>query len=309
MTEGLFDWYPAHEVLFARVQLVLFMLGMGATLAPSDFLAVVRCPRPFLAALAGQLLVIPWLAVALNHLFGFEGGIAVGMILVAVMPGGSLSKVFTYLGHGNVPLSISLSALTTLACLVTVPLMLQLLASGYMGGFTMPVRYVVAEVTFYLLLPLLAGMATARLWPRWRTLLARVSVRLGLVVVLVIVVGSLGAQRIRPGEQGLLVPLAIILFVILGMQLNMLVFYLLGWPRADRMAAGIEVTMRNMNLAILLQALLPEEIRREVLFVALFYAAAAMGAGLPLALNHRRMALREQPRLAPALEPCEVPRT
>lgn len=305
----MFDWYPAHEVLFARVQLVLFMLGMGATLRPIDFVEVFRRPRPFLAALAGQLLVIPWLAVAVNHLFGFEGGIAVGMILVAAMPGGSLSKVFTYLGHGNVPLSISLSAFTTLASLVTVPLLLRLLAARYMGGFTMPIGYVVAEVTLCLLVPVLVGMIAARLWPRWRIVLARVSVRLGLVIVLVIVAGSLGAQRIRLGDQGLLVPLGIILFVILGMQLNMLAFYLLGWPRADRMAAGIEVTMRNMNLAILLQALLPEEIRREVLFVALFYAAAAMGAGLPLTLNHRRMARREVVTPAPALEPCEAPRS
>jgi BASS family bile acid:Na+ symporter len=80
----------------------------------------------------------------------------------------------------------------------------------------------------------------------------------------------------------------------------MLPFYLLRWPRPDRMAAGIEVTMRNINLALLLASRLfpePDALGNGVLFVSLFYAAVAMGAGLPLALNHRRLARKEKPVL------------
>lgn len=136
-------------------------------------------------------------------------------------------------------------------------------------------------------------MLIGRRLPRHRKGISRWCVRLGFVIVVVMVAGALGSGRIKPASYGWGAPLAIILFCVLGMQLNMLPFYLFPWPRADRMTAGIEVTMRNMNLALLLYAGLfakNEEIGPGVLFVVLFYAATAMGAGLPLALNHRRMA-------------------
>src|SRR5207253_10466824 len=104
----MFDWYPDYEYLCARTQLVLFTLGMGMTLSLADFVEIVRRPRSFAAGLIGQLLLVPCLAVLINWLFGFEKGIAVGLILCAAMPGGALAKFFTYFGRGNMALSISL---------------------------------------------------------------------------------------------------------------------------------------------------------------------------------------------------------
>ena len=86
-------------------------------------------------------------------------GIAVGLILVAAMPGGALSKFFAYFGRGNMALSISLTGVTTLLTLVTVPLMLQLLATRYISAddFTMPVADIMFDVAMCLLLPLQAA--------------------------------------------------------------------------------------------------------------------------------------------------------
>ena len=99
-------------------------------------------------------------------------------------------------------------------------------------------------------------------------------------------------------------PVAIIDFALVCMQATMLPFRVLGWPRADTVSAGMEVTMRNMNLALLLKAsLFPDRgpadlaaIGTEVMFVVLFYAGAAFFLGLPLALNFRRMARRDERR-------------
>jgi BASS family bile acid:Na+ symporter len=298
----MFDFYPVYEYQFARVQLVCFMLAMGATLSVRDFLEVTRRPRSFLAGLAVHLLVLPWLAVLLDNLFALPEGIAVGLILASAMPGGAMSKFFCYLGRGNAALSISLTMFSTLASLVTVPLLLQLLAARYMpDDFRMPVGEIVIDVSVCLLLPTAVGMAIARLWPAHRTAFARWCVRIGFVVVVAMVVGAFGSGRIRPAEYGLAVPVAIILFCVVGQQLAMLPFYFLPWPRADRMAVGIEVTMRNMNLALLIKArLFPEadELGNGVLFVTLFNAGAAMAAGLPLALNHRRLSRREKAPVA-----------
>src|SRR5438093_1328213 len=136
----MFNWYPDYEYHFARAQLVLFTLGMGMTLAPADFLEITRRPRSFLVGLGGQLLVVPWIAVLLNWLLDLDKGIAIGLILVAAMPGGALSKFFAYFGRGNMALSISLTGVTTLLTLVTVPVMLQFLAAQHIRpDFEMPV--------------------------------------------------------------------------------------------------------------------------------------------------------------------------
>jgi bile acid:Na+ symporter, BASS family len=287
----MFDQYPAYEPHFAQVQLVCFMLAMGTTLSLSDFALVFRQPKSFVAALLMQLLVIPWVAVLIDVVGGLDEGIAVGLVLVAAMPGGAMSKLFSYLGRGNAALSISLTAFTTLASLVTVPAMLQLLVSRYIQeNFEMPVGRIFLDLVLFLLLPLVLGMVAARVWPAWRRVIARWSVRVGLVVVVVMVAGSLGSGRIRPGEYGWGPPIAIILFCLIGQQVGMLPFYIFGLPRSDRMAAGIEVTMRNMNLALLLTSRLfpgTDALGSGVLFVVLFYAATAMVAGVPLVLNHR----------------------
>ena len=240
---------------------------------------------------------MPLVALLINHLFGLSGGIALGLILTAAMPGGVLAKAFVYLGRGNVPLAIALTLLSTLGTLVTVPLTLTFLAAEYIpADFTMPTGRIVFDVVAYLLTPLVAGMILGRLLPAYRGRINRVAVGLGFIVVIAIIVMSLGSGRIKPGEHGWRVPLAIIAFGLLGMQLNMLPFRLGGWPRADTLTAGVEVTMRNMNLALLLKAgLFPEDgppelagLGGEVLFVILFYAATAMAEGLPLSLRYRR---------------------
>jgi BASS family bile acid:Na+ symporter len=294
----MFDYYPAWEPWLAQVQLVCFMLAMGATLAVGDFATMFRRPRSFVAAILVQLGILPWLAVLIDAVGHVPQGIAVGLVLVSAMPGGALSKLFALIGRGNAALSITLTAFTTLASLVTVPVLLQLLVARYIRpDFAMPVAEILVELSLCLLLPLLVGMVIGRKWPAQRAALARWCIRVGLVVVAVMIAGSLGSGRIHPGEYGWRAPVAITLFCLVGQQLSMLPFYIFRWPRADRMAVGIEVTMRNMNLALLLNARLfpaSDPLGGGVLFVILFYAATAMVIGLPLALNHRRLARREK---------------
>jgi BASS family bile acid:Na+ symporter len=136
----------------------------------------------------------------------------------------------------------------------------------------------------------------------WHLTFSRWCIRGGFVVVAVTIVGALGSGRIRPGEYGWAVPLAIIAFCLVSQQLSMLPFRLLGWSKPDCVSVGMEVTMRNLNLALLLEAVLraaglPSEVANGVLFVILYYAAVAMFCGLPLALNFRRLIRRDERRV------------
>lgn len=294
------ELYKQNEYLLTQTQLVLFMLSMGASLSGGDFVEIVRRPKFFVSGALCQFLIAPLLAWLIIHLFDVSEGIAVGLILVSAMPGGAMSKAFTYFGQGNFALSIALSALGTLASVVTVPAVLRLLAYEHIPDeFKMPVLEVMRLVALYLVLPVLVGMMVARLLPARRALIAKLCVRTGLTLILIIVAGSIASGRIHPGEYGWRAPVAIILFCVLTMQASMLPFRLLHWSRADCLSVGVEATMRNMNLALLLQESLfrlgraSNPIADGVLFVVLFYAATALVAGSLLSLKFRRMARRD----------------
>jgi bile acid:Na+ symporter, BASS family len=306
----MFEFYPAYEEHFAQVQLTLFMLGMGATLSVGDFGRVLRRPRSLAVALLFQIAVSPLIALAVSHLFGLTGGIALGLILTAAMTGGATAKAFVFLARGSGPLAISLTVVSTLAAIATVPLTLQLFAGDYVPpDFQMPMGRIVRDVACFVLAPVAIGMLLGAFAPRHRKTISRWLIRVGFLVVAAMIICALGSQRIRPGERGLLVPVAIIVFALLCQQFIMLPFRALGWPRSDTVTAGIEITMRNMNLALLLKASLfpdrgPPElaaIGMEVMYVVLFYAGAAFFLGLPLALNFLRLARRDERRqLQPA---------
>jgi BASS family bile acid:Na+ symporter len=335
----MFDWYPQAEAPLSQTQLVLFMLGMGATLTAADFAAIARRPLSLLVGGACQFLLTPLIAVLVNHAFDVPAGIAVGIILVAAMPGGTLSKVFAYLGRGNIALSISLTICGTFASMFTVPLLLRLLAMEYVPpGFEMPIGRIMGEIGLFLLLPLGVGMTVGRQAPAASRGFSRWCIRLGFVVVVVMVTGSLGSGRIQPDAYGWATPLAIIFFCLGSQQLSMLPFRLRGWARPDCLSVGMEVTMRNLNLAFLLKALLfpepqagvngglgaalaflikptlfPEPpptalldpVGAGVLFVILFYAATAMCCGAPLALRHRLKARRQAAHDTASISPFQ----
>lgn len=303
--------YIQHEHLLARIQLVLFMTGMGATLAPADFVRVFRRPAALLLGLTGQLVLAPLLALLIVRVAGLEAGVAAGLVLVAALPGGNLSKVFTYIARGNIALSISLSASATVLCVVTIPLVLHLMtASTLPADVDMPTdAIIVNELVLFLLSPLFFGMLLARLLPQARKPLAGWLVRAGLAVAVFMVSCSIFGGRIKPLHYGLGVPVAIIIFCLVSQQLSMLPLRLLRWPTPDFVAVGIETTMRNINLALALIALLfpasrgPDPVSAGVLFVALFYAGTAFFITLPLALRLRHVIRREQTRAASIVSP------
>lgn len=291
--------YPDYEYALAGTQLVLVMFGMGATLSVGDFARVFRQPASLLVGFAAMFVAAPALAAAMVFCLPLPPGIGFGLILVATMPGGSLSNLFTYLGRGNVPLSIAMTAAATVGSIVYVPAALAILGSELPGEFQMPAGMILREVLAYLFLPLGAGMLLARFAPRRAEPLARWCVRGGLCILAIIVVGSLGSGRVRPADFGWEVPLAIILYCVLCQQLAMTPFRLLGWPTPDRFAVGIEITIRNVNLALLLAALLfparatlADPVADGVLFVVLYYGAVSLIASIPPILVHRRIARR-----------------
>ncbi len=292
----MFDFYLQHEYWFAAIQLGLAMLGMGATLSVSDFFKILAAPKAVSIGLILQLCAVPLLALFFISVFGLNSGIAIGIALIASIPGGTTSNVFTYLAGGNTPLSITITGVSTLACLFTTPFILQwLTASSMPENFSMPVAQIAFEIGVCLLLPLFAGMLIHRFAIQHSVWVAKWGVRASLFVILLIVIGASGSGRLDIDAFGGLNVAYVLGFTSLLILLGVCVPRFLGLANVDATAIEMEVVVRNTNLGILVNAsLFPtvagnvNAIGSTVLLALLLYGGMQLLLAVPFVFHNRR---------------------
>ena len=292
----MFESYVRYEYWLASSQLILAMLGMGALLAPRDFVEIARTPRALFLGLALQLVAVPALAAMLGATLPISAGIAAGLVLVAAVPGGTVSNVVTYLGRGNIALSISLTGLMTLGALFSTPALLRLLLGAHLPpDFEMPMSRIALEIGMTLLLPLGCGMVLGAWLPSWRDLFSRWCIRGSVGVILMMAIGAAGSGRLDATAYGVAGPFAIFMLCIGAQLIAVLASRAAQLAGPDRLAIAIEVTVRNTNLALLVKASLfpaaaspPGSLGDGMFFVALLYGGVALLVAAPSIWLSRR---------------------
>ena len=106
----------------APIALAFIMLGLGMSLTIQDFLRVIKIPKDFLVGFICQLILLPIIAFILIKILNTPAELAIGVMLIAAAPGGVTSNVLTKFAKGDVALSISLTAITSLISIISVPL-------------------------------------------------------------------------------------------------------------------------------------------------------------------------------------------
>jgi len=292
-----FNTYADYEYPLASAQLFLAMLGMGALLAPHDFLLEIKNPKGLAVGFGFQWALVPLIAFALGELLPIPVGIAVGLVFVAAVPGGTLTNILTLYGRGNIALSIVLTSITTVAALATTPLLLQLLVSQYLPeNFSMPVGRIARDIFATLIIPLVLGM-----WLKSRTTtfyaaqFSKWVIRLSLLLILAIVVGSSGSGRLDATSYGVIGVATLVIFALLVQVSAVLAVKVARLTSADALAISVEATFRNISLAIAVKAtVFPAQpgvldpIGDGVLFVALLYGGVSMFMTLIPVVIHRR---------------------
>jgi len=100
--------------------LALIMFGMGLSLTFEDFQRLWKMPRSVFVGLFGQLLLLPILAYAIVIAFDLSASLAIGLIILSACPGGTMSNVISHLARANLALSVTLTAITTIACVFSI---------------------------------------------------------------------------------------------------------------------------------------------------------------------------------------------
>lgn len=143
------------------LSLFLIMFGIGISLRVADFKNIFNYPKAIVIGLVGQLILLPIVAFVLALVFSLPAELAVGLIIIALAPGGATSNMFTYLFAGDTSLSVSLTLLTSLITPFTIPLLASLSMLYFMDSnteFELPVIKTIVQLLVITIIPIVLGM-------------------------------------------------------------------------------------------------------------------------------------------------------
>ena len=229
------------------------MVTLGFSLTVDDFRRVVTAPRGVLIGLANLVLLAPAIAFAVAELFDLEPVFAVGLVLLGAAPGGTLANLLTHLARGETALSITMTGLSSVLAVVTVPLYLTLAIDhfGATGLDSDPEMLgIVARVFAVTVIPLAVGMEVRRRAPSWVTAHEGQAKRLAFGLFLVVVVAAILAEFSETVSHLGELAAAAIALNLAAMALSFLIAR--GARLDDRAATAIalELGLHNAALAI-----------------------------------------------------------
>lgn len=142
------------------IMVAVIMLGMGASLTPRDFYLALRRPYGLVIGVISQYGIMPLLGFCLALFLAVPETIAIGILIMACMPGGTTSNIFTYFSKGNLALSVLMTVTSTVTGVILIPLILLLYAAAL--DLEIPREDIIA-VLLVLLVPVAIGMTLRKL--------------------------------------------------------------------------------------------------------------------------------------------------
>lgn len=274
--------YAIDKALLAFMILVI-MFGMGASLTLDDFKAVGRRPQLILVGFLSQFGFMPLIALGLAVLLRLEPALAISLILLGCLPGGTTSNMFAYFARGHVALSISMTTASTALALVMTPLLLTL----YTGRFTRAVAAQMAEEGLFViptsdiivslllvLIPVIGGMVLRHFSRGWAKVAEDTAGFMGMIVIVFLMATTLGRHfRLVIGTPWPLYAASIALGLI-GFLFGYGVSRLFGAYPIQQRAISLETGIQNtpVAFAIILLSFPQPHVQNDMLWLAVMYA-------------------------------------
>ena len=179
-------------ILPLSLAFIMFSLGLGLSL--SDFTRVFFKPRDFLIGLFFQVIILPIVALIIVFFWPLTPELAIGVMILAAAPGGVTSNVLTSYARGNIALSISLTAINSILCVITVPVILIISLSllGY-GGLNegQSLLNVAFQMFLIVTIPVILGVLLSGFLSSFEKIAKNISIVLFALVLL----GAIVSQR------------------------------------------------------------------------------------------------------------------
>lgn len=234
--------------------LTLLMFELGLTLRIEDFKLFRKRPRPIIAGLIGQIVLLPILAFLLGSIFHLEPLFFIGIILIACSPGGSSSNIFSMIAKGDVALSVSLTAFSSIITLFTIPFIMEF-ATRFIGSnlnmdVHLPVGSLIMQNLVLMLFPIVAGILMKRYRPqtaeKFHKVLSKAAFPALILLASVFFIQHHDTITAQFGKLGL----CISVLILLAMAGGMLIAKLMRLNSKEVRTLIIEIGMQNAAQAI-----------------------------------------------------------
>lgn len=232
--------------------LMLIMFGMGMTLTIADFRRVITSPLAVFTGVACQMIGLPLIALCLAALLGLPPELAVGLMVIAACPGGPTSNIITHLSRGDTALSVTLTAVSSVLTVFTIPALIAFAITHYGAGdgtITLPFGKTVIQLIAVTLLPIALGMWLHAAKPAFAQRMSRPVNVFSLVFLVLIILAAVLREK-DLGQQFVLAGPAALLLNIGSMALGFAVGALVKLPRPQRITIAIEAGIQNGTLAL-----------------------------------------------------------
>ncbi|HEX5984066.1 MAG TPA: bile acid:sodium symporter family protein [Solirubrobacterales bacterium] len=247
-------------LLPAAIAVIMFSLGL--TLTRDDFRRVLVAPRGVAIGMLNLALISPLLALAIAELFNLPPELAVGLVLLGASPGGMMANMLTHLARGETALSVTMTAISSVGAMVTVPLFLTL-SSDHFGATEVGdvgMLGIVLRVFAITIIPVAVGMELRRRSPdRVEAAYPRVQ-RISLTLFALVVLGAIASEHDTVLENLAEVAAAALALNVAAMSLSFAISKLARLGDRQATAIALELGIHNSALAIAVGATLTDEV-------------------------------------------------
>ena len=250
--------FSESALMIMNIVIGFIMFGVALDLKLSDFKHSLKSPKSALIGLTCQFLLLPAFTYLMVIIIQPRPSIALGLFLVAACPGGNLSNFLTHLAKGNTPLSISMSAISTVFAIIMTPLNTMVWASLYgptreiMRDFSISALDMLSTIFLMLGLPIILGMLIRAYFPAFALKVNGFMMKLS-IVIFVAFVGVMLANNFDVFVEYVG---AVIIIVIIQNALAITIGYFAARTfkvsERDRRAIAIEVGIQNSGLGLVL---------------------------------------------------------
>lgn len=268
--------------------LAFMMFSMGLDLVVDDFKRIGKYPKAFFAGILLQFLSLPVLAFLIAKFsvdMGADPAFAIGLVIIAACPGGVTSNMMTHIAKGDTALSISLTAVTSIASVFTLPFIARFGVEFFSGAQTQmafPIGKIIGGVFIITTVPLLLGMLIKAKAPNWSQKSEPLFRKIASGLFVLVIVAAL-SKDFKTAMQGFGDLGAMVLLLNIGtMAIALLVSKMMALTRAQGTAIVYECGFQNGTLAIFIalsllkneKMMLPGAIYGLTMFItgALYYS-------------------------------------
>jgi bile acid:Na+ symporter, BASS family len=237
--------------------LAIIMLGMGLNLVPDDFRRIFRYPKAAAVGLTNQIVLLPLIAFLTLFVFSLPAELAVGVMILAACPGGPTSNLITHLAKGDIALSVTLTAISTVISMFTIPFIVNysivhFIPTGQM--VTLPLAGTIVQLLVIAVVPIALGMLI-RKFARSLARKADKPVKILSAVFLVLVIaGAILKERAQFAEYFVLAGPVTLTLNVLTLLMGYLTSRLFRLSHRQSITVSIESGIQNGTLAIAIAA-------------------------------------------------------